>query len=122
MAVFQGDGAEARAVLCAVAMLEAVHDAKVAGENFGVGVGIAAGEVVYGAMGSEHRMDFTVIGDVVNTGARLCGAADADQVLMTAQVANAAHPLEGIDLVAHEPLQVKGKRDPLPVIEARRRT
>ena len=121
MAVFQGEGAEARAVLCAVAMIEAVHDARVSGENLGVGVGLACGEVVYGAMGSEHRMDFTVIGDVVNTGARLCSNAEPDQVLMTAQVANAAWPLDGIELMPHEPLQVKGKRDPLPVIEARRR-
>jgi adenylate cyclase len=120
MAVFQGPGAEARAVRCAVEMIEAVHDARVAGENLGVGIGLACGEVVYGAMGSEHRMDFTVIGDVVNTGARLCSSADADQVLITAPVANAAWPLEGIELVPHEPLQVKGKREPLAVIEARR--
>lgn len=121
MAVFQGAGAEARAVHAAVAMVEAVHDARALGESFAVGVGIAAGEVVYGAMGSEARMDFTVIGDVVNTGARLCSASDGDEVLVTEAVARALGDAADIELVAHAPLQVKGKREPVPVFQARRR-
>ncbi|HKE14572.1 MAG TPA: adenylate/guanylate cyclase domain-containing protein [Kofleriaceae bacterium] len=122
MAVFQGQGAERRAVASAVEMVAAVHDARVAGEVFSVGIGVACGEVVYGAMGSEARMDFTVIGDVVNTGARLCSAADADEVLVTDPVARAcADSLAAIELVPHEPLQVRGKREPVIVHAARRR-
>jgi adenylate cyclase len=121
MALFHGAQAESRAAHAAVAMVEAVHVARVAGESFTVGIGIAAGEVVYGAMGSESRMDFTVIGDVVNTGARLCSAADSDQVLVTEAVARALGDSADIELVAGAPLQVKGKRDPVPVFQARRR-
>ncbi len=121
MAIFQGPEAEWRAAHAAVAMVEAVHDARVAGESFAVGVGIAAGEMVYGAMGSESRMDFTVIGDVVNTGARLCSAADGDEVLVTQAVADVLGGSRDIELVAHAPLQVKGKREPVPVYQARRR-
>ncbi len=122
MAVFQGAGAEKRAVTCAVEMVSAVHQARTAGESFAVGIGVACGEVVYGAMGSEARMDFTVIGDVVNTGARLCSAADADEVLVTdAVVRSCAGALPAIELAGHEPLQVKGKREPLVVFAARLR-
>src|SRR5690606_1565765 len=122
MAVFQGERAEERAVRAAVEMVAAVHEARVAGESFAVGVGVAAGEVVYGAMGSEERMDFTVIGDVVNTGARLCSSALGDQVLVTEAVARAAASLQEIELVPHAPLEVKGKRAAVPVFEARRRS
>lgn len=122
MAVFHGERAAWRAVECAVAMVDAVHRARTAGEQFAIGVGVAAGEVVYGAIGSEARMDFTVIGDVVNTGARLCSAAGADQVLVTEAVARAcAGALPSIELVDHAPLQVKGKREPVIVCAARRR-
>jgi len=66
-------------------------------------------------------MDFTVIGDVVNTGARLCSAADRDEVLVTEPVARVLGDATDIELVPHAPLQVKGKRDPVPVFQARRR-
>jgi len=72
-------------------------------------------------MGSESRMDFTVIGDVVNTGARLCSAADGDEVLVTEAVAAALGTSRDIELVPHEPIQVKGKRDRVVVFQARRR-
>jgi class 3 adenylate cyclase len=122
MAVFQGERAVWRAVESAVAMVGAVRDARVAGEQFAVGIGVAWGEVIYGAMGSEERMDFTVIGDVVNTGARLCSAADADEVLVTETVARAcAGALPTVELVEHEPLQVKGKREPVIVCSVRPR-
>lgn len=117
MAVFTGDEAEKRAVQCAVRMIEAVKDARKEGESLSVGVGISCGDVVYGAIGHEDRLDFTVIGDVVNTGARLCSAATGDEVLISTAVCDAAKEIDGLHFAAGQPLDLKGKREPFPVFK-----
>lgn len=120
MAVFTGDRAETSAVECAVRMLDAVTKARRAGETLGVGIGISAGDVVYGAIGHEDRMDYTVIGDVVNTGSRLCSVADQDEILISSAVYDAVQNRAGpanseLNFQSGEPLVLKGKREPVPV-------
>jgi adenylate cyclase len=121
MAVFQGEGAARHAVESAVEMVAAVHAAQATEGRLSVGIGVAYGELVYGAVGSEARMDFTVIGDVVNTASRACSAAEADEVLVTSDVAQAGQATADVELVAQEPIQVKGKREPVILYRARRR-
>ncbi len=49
----------------------------------GMGVGVNAGPLVAGYMGAKRRLEYTVIGDTVNTSSRLCGLAEPDQVLIS---------------------------------------
>jgi class 3 adenylate cyclase len=121
MALFHGPNAEARAVLCATRIIDAVQRARREGESLSVGVGVSMGDVVYGAIGHEDRMDFTAIGDVVNTGARLCSAAAGNEILVTEAVRAAVGDVDDILFEAAEPLSVKGKREPLRVYRVRRR-
>jgi class 3 adenylate cyclase len=51
----------------------------------GVGVGINTGEMVVGNMGSPQRVDYSVLGHHVNLAARLCGLAQAGEVLLGEQ-------------------------------------
>jgi adenylate cyclase len=113
MAVFEGEDANVRATSCALAMLDAVH--RVRETDLHVGIGIATGEVVIGAIGHEDRLDFTAIGDVVNTGARLCSAAKGDEIMVTKAVQAAASASADCDFEVLEPLTVKGKKQPLDV-------
>ena len=59
------------------------------GETLRVGVGVHYGPAVVGNMGSERRMDYTAIGDTVNTAARLEANAPADTVYISRAVADA---------------------------------
>ncbi len=59
------------------------------GRTVGFGVGVHCGEAIVGNIGAPMRMDFTAIGDTVNTAARLESNAKAGQILISRAVADA---------------------------------
>lgn len=96
-------GRALRAALAMQAAMKSLNEGRRArGEGpIGIGVGVNAGVVVAGKMGSESRNNYTVLGDAVNLGARLCSAAGPGEVLATrACVARAACPVEARSLGA----------------------
>jgi adenylate cyclase len=79
-----------------------------------VGVGVSSGEVVVGTIGGGGRLDFTVIGDPVNTAARVESAtrATGDDVLITAATRSLLQDDHG-DWVERDPVPMKGKIEPV---------
>ncbi len=50
-----------------------------------IGLGVDTGEVIVGNFGSARRLEYTAVGHHVNLASRLCGAAEGDQILMSAE-------------------------------------
>jgi adenylate cyclase len=72
-----------RAVAAALEIAEAVRERF--GDGLSIGVGVNSGRVVAGTVGGGGRMEFTVIGDTVNTACRVEAATreTGDDVLIT---------------------------------------
>ncbi len=89
MAVFRGEYHLDRAIETALAIREAVNKLpqEEGSEHYRpkVSIGINSGEMVSGNIGSASlkRLDYTVIGDTVNTAARLQDTAGPNQILIT---------------------------------------
>jgi class 3 adenylate cyclase len=96
------------------AAMEIQRRASEEAEVFGglcVRIGINTGEVMFAPVGPDGRRELTVMGDTVNTAARLQAAAPPEGVLLGEQAhAACAH---AIACDAIEPILAKGKQAPL---------
>jgi class 3 adenylate cyclase len=105
-----------RAVRMAVAMRARVDALRAEWRRRGfelhLGVGIAEGPAMLGAIGFEGRWDYGALGTVTNTAARLCAEALPGQILVSTRV---LADVEGIVLVeAVGELALKGLSRPVP--------
>ncbi len=74
------------AARCALKMIERrVELSAETGREIHVGIGVATGDVVVGCMGSNDRLNYTVIGERVNRAARLCDCAEGGEVVVDEQ-------------------------------------
>jgi len=82
-----------------------------------VGAGINKGQVVSGNIGSRDMMDYTVVGDTVNLGSRLCSAASAGEIIVSGRVKNSTEQLFSFKEL--KPIRVKGKKDKIDVYQVK---
>lgn len=78
-----------------------------------IGIGINSGHCVAGYLGSSKALEYTVIGDTVNTGARLCSIAKAGEIIISQNTFEAVKDF--VEAVELPPTQVKGKSQALKI-------
>src|SRR5215204_4114708 len=101
-----------RAGLGMQAAMAEVNDGLPDGAHFALRVGLNTGEVLAGAVGD----DYTVVGDTVNVASRLQTAARPGSVTVGERTMHATG--EAIRYERLEPLDLKGKSEPVPAWEA----
>jgi len=113
---------EANAVFCALDMIQNLElfNQKYCvnlEQEIKVGIGINAGEVIAGNLGTEDRIDYSLTGDVVNTGKRIETITKdiPNSIIISQSVYEKTKTL--IETKPFEPLFVKGKREKLMVYQ-----
>jgi adenylate cyclase len=110
-----------RAVAAAIALQRALLglNARWAAQGrrtLSVGIGLSFGEVFAGNIGSDRRLDLTVIGDEVNLAAHLCSHAGPEEILTTEPLfAALRRPPPAVEL---PPLTFKGRTQAVRVYRA----
>jgi adenylate cyclase len=116
-----GDDAD-RAILAAIDMMRALPALNDKWRGMGrpelaIGIGLNYGEAFAGNIGSERRLEFTVIGDTVNTASRICSAAEAGEILLSEEMRRALRAPP--ELEERPALDLKGKAQPVAVYRVR---
>ncbi len=104
-----------RAALDLKSAVEKLHRELPPEAHLSFGVGIHYGEAVLGWIGTERRLEFTAIGDSVNTAKRIQENSMKSQILISKEAYERVK--DSVAAVAYGPMKVKGKTEVIDVYE-----
>ncbi len=79
------------------------------------GIGIHTGEAILGLVGTEKKMEFTAIGDTVNTAKRIQELARAGQIMVSKAIEESIR--QRMEMINVGSIAVKGKVEPIEVFQ-----
>ncbi|MBN2357517.1 HAMP domain-containing protein [candidate division KSB1 bacterium] len=120
MAIFLGEDQADRAIQASVSIQRAIGELNHKSSKKGqvvleVGCGLHIGEAILGHMGSQNRLDYTVIGDVVNLAARFCALAKPGQIIVPLEMVRQLNGKQST--VRLQRVKVKGRSQPVEIFE-----
>jgi class 3 adenylate cyclase/DNA-binding NarL/FixJ family response regulator len=127
MAVFGAPFPQADHAERALAAARAMHAAQAAVNerweaqglpSFGLGIGLSTGAVAAALLGSEERLEYTLVGDTVNLSQRLQQLASAGEIVLSSATMDTLGELG--EAVALAPQVVKGRETPVVAYKIRR--
>lgn len=84
LAYFSGDNIDNAFLVC-TDILESINNEQL----LPVGIGVTNGEVIFGDIGEDQRIDYSLIGKTVNLASRLCDSAGKNQFVISMEMFNA---------------------------------
>ncbi len=107
-----------KALAAAIEMMHALDKLNASWRGAGrpevqIGIGLNYGEAFAGNIGSNRRLEYTIIGDTVNTAKRVCSAAEGGELLITEEFRQALH--SSPTLTQCPPMDLKNKSQPVTV-------
>jgi len=110
---------EERAVHAALEMLRRLEAlSEVEGEKIEIGIGVNTGPAIAGYLGSEDRVEYTVLGDAVNVAQRLQEQARPNRVFIGAATRVAINGSFNFRAVGD--VELRGRRQPIETFEVLR--
>ena len=117
VAMFEGPDMVDNAILAAIDIMNEIRKLNRENpENIQIGIGINTGMAIVGNVGSEERMDHTVLGSNMNLGARLCDIAQPGQILISESSWRLVTSKE-VRVNPLDAITVKGITRPVPIYE-----
>jgi len=109
-----------RAMSAAMDMMEALdklneHWRQQGRPTLQIGIGLNVGDAFAGNIGSERRLEYTVIGDSVNTASRLCSAAAPGEILVSQAFKESL--VTPPRMAPMPPMELKNKSQPVTVFK-----
>lgn len=117
-ALMEYDDHAERAVQAAIALQRILKTKDTeSGFAISIGIGINSGELIAGNIGSQKRMEYTVIGDTVNLASRLTALAAPGEIIISSATHGGIET--AMEMERLEPVAVKGKTEKVEIYRVR---